>query len=73
MTTSLPDRERLLDAYTRMVQIRMFEDAAGKNFADGLSTYWSAAKSVLSSGADFMTSLTPFIQDALNKLARGVG
>jgi acetoin:2,6-dichlorophenolindophenol oxidoreductase subunit alpha len=36
MTTSLPDRERLLDAYTRMVEIRTFEDAAGRNFADGL-------------------------------------
>lgn len=36
MTTSLPDRDRLLDAYTRMVEIRTFEDAAGKNFADGL-------------------------------------
>src|SRR3954454_10469918 len=36
MMTSLPDRERLLDAYTRMVQIRTFEEAAGTNFADGL-------------------------------------
>ena len=36
MTTSRPDRARLLDAYTRMVQIRTFEGAAGKNFADGL-------------------------------------
>lgn len=36
MTTSLPDRDRLLDAYTTMVEIRTFEDAAGKNFADGL-------------------------------------
>ena len=36
MTTSLPDRDRLLDAYTKMVEIRTFEDAAGKNFADGL-------------------------------------
>ena len=36
MTTSVPDRDRLLDAYTRMVEIRTFEDAAGKNFADGL-------------------------------------
>jgi pyruvate dehydrogenase E1 component alpha subunit len=30
------DREQLLDMYERMVQIRVFEDAAGKNFADGL-------------------------------------
>lgn len=36
MTTSLPDRDRLLEAYTTMVEIRTFEDAAGKNFADGL-------------------------------------
>jgi pyruvate dehydrogenase E1 component alpha subunit len=30
------DREKLLEMYERMVQIRTFEDAAGKNFADGL-------------------------------------
>src|SRR6476660_771746 len=36
MTTSLPDRDRLLEAYTTMVEIRTFEEAAGKNFADGL-------------------------------------
>jgi len=30
------DRARLLEMYERMVQIRTFEDAAGKNFADGL-------------------------------------
>src|SRR6478672_82918 len=36
MTTSLPDRDRLLEAYTTMVQIRTFEDLAGKNFAAGL-------------------------------------
>src|SRR3954453_16512598 len=30
------DKSRLLDLYERMVEIRMFEDAAGKNFADGL-------------------------------------
>src|SRR5688500_20060191 len=31
-----PDRETLLAMYERMVQIRTFEDAAGKNFAAGL-------------------------------------
>jgi TPP-dependent pyruvate/acetoin dehydrogenase alpha subunit len=31
-----PDRETLLAMYERMVQIRTFEDAAGKSFADGL-------------------------------------
>jgi pyruvate dehydrogenase E1 component alpha subunit len=36
MATTLPDKDQLLDMYTRMVQIRTFEDAAGKNFADGL-------------------------------------
>jgi pyruvate dehydrogenase E1 component alpha subunit len=36
MATNLPDKDKLLDMYTRMVQIRTFEDAAGKNFADGL-------------------------------------
>lgn len=36
MATALPDSSRLLDMYTRMVQIRTFEDAAGKYFADGL-------------------------------------
>ncbi len=30
------DKDKLLDMYERMVQIRMFEDAAAKNFADGL-------------------------------------
>lgn len=30
------DRAKLLDMYERMVEIRTFEDAAGKNFADGL-------------------------------------
>ena len=30
------DREKLLEMYERMVQIRTFEDAAGKNFAAGL-------------------------------------
>src|SRR5581483_3897052 len=30
------DRERLLDMYERMMQIRVFEDLAGKNFAAGL-------------------------------------
>ena len=30
------DRETLLDMYERMVQIRVFEDLAGKNFAAGL-------------------------------------
>jgi pyruvate dehydrogenase E1 component alpha subunit len=30
------DREKLLDMYERMMEIRAFEDAAGKNFADGL-------------------------------------
>ncbi len=30
------DKETLLGMYERMVQIRTFEDAAGKNFADGL-------------------------------------
>ncbi|HET7093932.1 MAG TPA: thiamine pyrophosphate-dependent enzyme, partial [Thermomicrobiales bacterium] len=30
------DRERLLDMYERMMQIRIFEDLAGKNFAAGL-------------------------------------
>jgi acetoin:2,6-dichlorophenolindophenol oxidoreductase subunit alpha len=30
------DRGTLLGMYERMVQIRMFEDAAGKNFADGI-------------------------------------
>jgi pyruvate dehydrogenase E1 component alpha subunit len=30
------DRDKLMDVYERMVQIRTFEDAAGKNFADGL-------------------------------------
>jgi acetoin:2,6-dichlorophenolindophenol oxidoreductase subunit alpha len=30
------DRERLLDMYQRMVEIRKFEDMAGKNFAAGL-------------------------------------
>ncbi|MEA2529193.1 MAG: acetoin:2,6-dichlorophenolindophenol oxidoreductase subunit alpha [Thermomicrobiales bacterium] len=30
------DRAKLLEMYERMVQIRTFEDAAGKNFADGL-------------------------------------
>ena len=30
------DRDKLLSMYERMVQIRTFEDAAGKNFADGL-------------------------------------
>jgi acetoin:2,6-dichlorophenolindophenol oxidoreductase subunit alpha len=36
MATTLPEKDRLLGMYTRMVQIRAFEDAAGKNFADGL-------------------------------------
>jgi pyruvate dehydrogenase E1 component alpha subunit len=36
MATTLPDKDKLLDMYTQMVQIRTFEDAAGKNFADGL-------------------------------------
>ncbi|CAN5785545.1 thiamine pyrophosphate-dependent dehydrogenase E1 component subunit alpha [soil metagenome] len=36
MATTIPDKDKLLDMYTRMVQIRTFEDAAGKNFADGL-------------------------------------
>ena len=31
-----PSREQLLDMYERMVQIRVFEDLAGKNFAAGL-------------------------------------
>jgi len=36
-TTVAPiDRTKLLDMYERMVQIRTFEDLAGKNFADGL-------------------------------------
>ncbi|MDQ3467456.1 MAG: thiamine pyrophosphate-dependent dehydrogenase E1 component subunit alpha, partial [Chloroflexota bacterium] len=30
------DRDKLLAMYERMVQIRTFEDAAGKSFADGL-------------------------------------
>jgi TPP-dependent pyruvate/acetoin dehydrogenase alpha subunit len=30
------DKAKLLEMYERMVQIRTFEDAAGKNFADGL-------------------------------------
>src|SRR5581483_7459771 len=30
------DRERLLHMYERMMQIRVFEDLAGKNFAAGL-------------------------------------
>jgi pyruvate dehydrogenase E1 component alpha subunit len=30
------DRAKLLEMYERMVEIRTFEDAAGKNFADGL-------------------------------------
>jgi len=30
------DRAKLLEMYERMVQIRTFEDAAGRNFADGL-------------------------------------
>jgi TPP-dependent pyruvate/acetoin dehydrogenase alpha subunit len=30
------DRAKLLEMYEKMVQIRTFEDAAGKNFADGL-------------------------------------
>ena len=40
VTASAPiasiDREKLLSMYERMVEIRTFEDAAGKNFADGL-------------------------------------
>lgn len=36
MATALPDKQQLLEMYTRMVQIRTFEDAAGKKFADGL-------------------------------------
>ncbi|CAN5631443.1 thiamine pyrophosphate-dependent dehydrogenase E1 component subunit alpha [soil metagenome] len=36
MTSGMPDKSKLLDMYTRMVQIRTFEDAAGKSFADGL-------------------------------------
>jgi len=36
MASTQPDKNKLLDMYTRMVQIRTFEDAAGKNFADGL-------------------------------------
>ena len=40
VTASTPvatiDRETLLAMYERMVEIRFFEDAAGKNFADGL-------------------------------------
>src|SRR6478752_515127 len=35
-TVAAIDREKLLERYERMVQIRVFEDAAGKNFADGL-------------------------------------
>jgi len=35
-TIAAIDREKLLEMYTRMVEIRTFEDAAGKNFADGL-------------------------------------
>jgi len=35
-TIATIDREKLLEMYTRMVEIRTFEDAAGKNFADGL-------------------------------------
>jgi pyruvate dehydrogenase E1 component alpha subunit len=36
--SSIPeiDSAKLLDMYQRMVQIRVFEDLAGKNFADGL-------------------------------------
>ncbi len=34
--TAAIDRDHLLGMYERMVQIRTFEDAAGKNFADGL-------------------------------------
>ena len=30
------DRDTLLGMYERMMQIRTFEDLAGKNFADGL-------------------------------------
>jgi acetoin:2,6-dichlorophenolindophenol oxidoreductase subunit alpha len=30
------DRDKLLSMYERMVEIRTFEDAAGRNFADGL-------------------------------------
>lgn len=30
------DTQKLLDMYRKMVEIRTFEDAAGKNFADGL-------------------------------------
>jgi TPP-dependent pyruvate/acetoin dehydrogenase alpha subunit len=40
VTASAPvatiDRDKLLAMYERMVEIRFFEDAAGKNFADGL-------------------------------------
>jgi TPP-dependent pyruvate/acetoin dehydrogenase alpha subunit len=36
MAESALDKDKLLDMYTRMIQIRTFEDAAGKNFADGL-------------------------------------
>lgn len=33
---AIPDKNQLLKMYTQMVQIRTFEEAAGKNFADGL-------------------------------------
>src|SRR5687768_12709394 len=35
-TVAQIDAAKLLDMYERMVQIRIFEDLAGKNFADGL-------------------------------------
>jgi pyruvate dehydrogenase E1 component alpha subunit len=35
-SVAAPDRDALLRMYERMVQIRTFEDAAGKNFAAGL-------------------------------------
>jgi TPP-dependent pyruvate/acetoin dehydrogenase alpha subunit len=35
-TIAAIDRDKLLEMYECMVQIRTFEDAAGKNFADGL-------------------------------------